>query len=204
MIDIKIIFNPGVYGQITQMGEEMKEDVFRRLQKAIVRSIKGGRLCQGELRYQYVQQSIKKSPYLFLAYDDKLVMRGFATVFHINDETLRIDIICTSNKAPRGTGTTLMKKIEEFGKQGNIKTLFLKAIGEAMGFYEDLGYDVNYNAFRNSNNNSNSNSNSNESNNMSQINIYKFAGDIPMIKKIGGTRRLRRSKRKSATRKKSR
>jgi hypothetical protein len=240
-MDIDIIFNPKIPGQIRKMGKRMKEDDFRNLQNAIVNSVEEGELCQGELRYQYVEKSIKKSPYLFLAYNDKREIKGFATVFHINNETLRIDIICTSEDAPAGTGRGLMDRIEQFAKASKIKTLFLKSIGESMGFYESLGYSLNMNADSGSNNNSNSNSNSSGSgsnnnmdgsnsnsnsnssgsgsnNNMDGSNnnsssnsrstrssVISFAGDIPMSKKIGGgTRRHRRSRRKSASRKKSR
>jgi N-acetylglutamate synthase-like GNAT family acetyltransferase len=234
-MDVDIIFNPKVPGQIRKMGKRMKEGDFMNLQNAIVSSVEEGGLCKRELRYQYVEKSIDKSPYIFLAYNDKRVICGFATVFHINNETLRIDIICTSEDASAGTGRSIMDKIEEFAKASKIKTLFLKSIGESMGFYESLGYSLNINANSGSNSNnsgennnsmngsnssgsgsnssgSGSNNNMNGSNSNSSSNsrstrssVISFAGDIPMSKKIGGgTRRQRRSKRKSASRKKSR
>ena len=231
---IDIIFNPELPGQIRKMGKIMEESEFRILQKAIVSAVKNRDFCHGEIRYMYVQKSIEKSPYIFLAYNDKRQLCGFATVFHINNETLRIDIICTSEDAPAGTGSSLMKTIEGFAKEGKIKRIFLKSIGQSMGFYEGMGYSLNLNTNSGSNNNmdgsnrnnsnSNSNSNSSESNSNSngsnnnmdgsnsnssgsrstRSSILSFVGDVPMSKKIGGTRRHRRSKRKSASRKKSR
>jgi hypothetical protein len=158
---VDIIFNPEVPLEILEMGKGMDDDEFSRLGKAIVKAVKNRVFCHGEIRYKYVQKSIKKSPYLFLAYNDKQQLCGFATVFHINNETLRIDIICTSEDAPAGTGRSLMETIENFAKVGKIKTIFLKSIGQSMGFYQSLGYSLNINADSGSNNNSNSNSNNN-------------------------------------------
>lgn len=168
---IDIIFNPNVPILISSTtGIRMEKDDFMNLQNFITKGVKDHNFCKGEICPKYTKRSIRRSPYIFLSYNDKREINAFATVFHINKEILRIDLICTYNAAPPGTGTNLMNRIERFAIEGKIKKLLVVSIAKSMKFYEDMGFSLNLNAETEGNNTvqfSNSNSNSNSASNNS-------------------------------------
>ena len=190
-----MIFNPEFPSKIKKFpdGLKMTPGDYEGLADYIRDNIKKRTFCSGKIIPNYARTSILKARYLLLAYDDMEEIIGFATLHYLNLDKLYLDVIC-SKKDSKGVGSALMDKLHEIAEKEK-KSVFLKSISSAMGFYEGKGYTLdldthlgntnNNNSNNNSNSNTNSNSNSNNSNSNSNnsSNNMSWAGLIPMSRK---------------------
>jgi hypothetical protein len=193
-MDIRIIFNPELPAKIKKIPEglRMTPEEYEGLAESIRDNVKDRTFCSGKIIPNYTRTSILKARYLVLAYNLIDELLGFATLHYLKSDKIYLDVICTK-KDSKGVGSALMDKIHEIAEKEK-KSVFLKSVRSAMGFYEVKGYTLdldthlgntnnNNSDSNNSNNNSNSNNSNSNSNSNNSNNNMSWVGLIPMSRK---------------------